>query len=133
MLASPAAVARVDAGDGVALFTDPPLRALADEIVATARRGDPVDPGILLSRLDDATAARIAGRLLEDTPDEDDDRDATRTQLVDDCLARLRADATLPVRQALLRRIRAAEMDGDVAAIEEAQRELEHVKRSAAR
>ncbi|MBI3768203.1 MAG: DNA primase [Deltaproteobacteria bacterium] len=133
MLANPAAIARVDAGDGVALFTDPLFRSLADEIVATARRGDPVDPATLLSRLDDATAARIAGRLLEDTTTDGDGRDVTLTKLVDDCLAKLRADATLPVRQALLRRIRVAEMDGDVAAVEEAQRELEQVKRSAAR
>jgi DNA primase len=131
MLASPAAVARVDAAGGVALFTDPHLRALGEEIVATARRGDAVDPAILLSRLDDATAARIAGRLLEDAPADDDG--STLTQVVDDCLAKLRVDASLPVRQALLRRIRAAEMDGDVAAVEQATRELEQVKRSAAR
>jgi DNA primase len=141
MLASPAAVARVEAGDGVALFTDPLLRGLAEEIVAIAHRGDPVDPATLLSRLDDATAARIAGRLLEEASEQDADREATVGKLVDDCLAKLRADATLPVRQALLRRIRAAEMEGDVAAVVEAQRELDavhvvavpsHVKRSAA-
>ncbi len=133
MLASPAAVARVEAVDGVGLFTDPHLRALAEEIVATARRGDRVDPATLLTRLDDVTAARIAGRLVDDAANDDAERDATVAQLVDDCLAKLRADATLPVRQALLRRIRAAEMEGNVAAVVEATRELEHVKRSAAR
>jgi hypothetical protein len=131
MLASPAAIARVDASEGVALFTDPVFRALADEIVATARRGDPIDPATLLSRLDDATAAHIAGRLLDDAAPAADD--TMLAQIVDDCLAKLRADATLPVRQALLRRIRAAEMEGNVAAVVEAQRELEHVKRSATR
>ncbi len=131
MLATSAAIARVDASDGAALFTDPVFRALADEIVATARRGDPIDAATLLSRLDDATAAHIAGRLVDDAVPGSDD--VTLAQLVDDCLAKLRADATLPVRQALLRRIRMAEMEGNVAAVVEAQRELEHVKRSASR
>src|SRR6185369_16971778 len=73
MLASAAAIARVDASAGVALFTDPVFRALAGEIVATARRGDTIDAATLLSRLDDATAAHIAGRLVDDAVPADDD------------------------------------------------------------
>ncbi len=133
MLTSPAAVSRVDAADAVALFTDTMLRSLAEEIVTTVRRGDAVDAAALLTRLDDATAARIAGRLVAEAPDSDADAEATVGRLVDDCIAALRARATLPDRQALLRRIRAAEMEGDVATVVEAQRELEELKRSATR
>lgn len=133
MLASPAAAARVDAADGLALFTDPALRPLAEEILATVRRGDAVDAAALLSHLEDATAARIAGRLLSDVPEGDDGADATIARLVDDCLAALRARVTRIDRQALLRRIRTAEMEGNVAAVVEAQRELEHLKRIATR
>jgi DNA primase len=176
MLAHPAAAARVDAADGLALFSDPRWRPLAEEIVAAVRRGDAVDPATLLSRLDDATAARIAGRLVGEavlanpsgdagasvhgdaaagatndvdaavrndaaaatsdapaTVTSDADAAAIVTALVDDCLTALRARASRVDRQAILRRIRAAEMEGNVDAIVQAQRELDHLKRSALR
>ena len=137
MLASATAIARVDAADGLELFSDPLLRGLAEEMLATTRRGGAIDPATLLMRLDDATAARIAGRLVgaadvTDPPSEAE-AEATAMQLVDDCLAALRARVSRVDRQAILRRIRAAEGEGNVAAVVEAQRELDHLKRSATR
>ncbi len=164
MLASPAAIVRVDAADVLGLFGDPQLAALAHEMIATVRQGGVVDPATLLVRLDDTTAARIAGRLVQAAAGEAGDAepdhanaeastrrlvDAANTeaptrglvdtanteaatmQLVEDCLAALRARANRADRQAVLRRIRAAEGEGDVAAVIEAQRELDHLRRSA--
>jgi DNA primase len=70
MLCDPAAAERVDSADGLALFDDPGWRAIAEEVVATVRRGGTVDAAMMLSRLNDAAAARIAGRLLSDAGDE---------------------------------------------------------------
>jgi DNA primase len=137
MLASPAAIARVAEADVVALFADAQLRALAEEMIALARQGGSSDAATLLMRLDEATAARVAARLVGGgaTTEEqgDAEADSTMTRLVDDCVAALRERAARHDRQELLRRIRAAEGEGDVAAIVEAQRELEHLKRGGAR
>ncbi len=145
MLASPVAVARVDAADVVALFADPLLRELAEEMLALGRRGGTVDAAMLLTRLDDSMAARIAARLVgggtagNETRQEgtethaEAEAESTMMKLVDDCVAALRDRASRADRQALLRRIRAAEGEGNVAAVVEAQRELDHLKRGAIR
>jgi DNA primase len=137
MLASPAAIARVADAEVVALFAEPQLRALAEEMITCARQGGSGDAATLLMRLDEPTAARVAARLVggEETTEEhgDAEADSTMMRLVDDCVAALRERAARHDRQALVRRIRAAEGEGDVAAVVEAQRELEHLKRGGAR
>ena len=137
MLASPTAITRAAETEVVTLIADPQLRELAEEMIAIARQGGTGDAATLLMRLDEATAARVAARLVggEGTTEEqgDAEAEATMMKLVDDCVAALRERAARQDRQALLRRIRAAEGEGNVAAVVEAQRELEHSKRGGVR
>ncbi len=118
MLSDPAAAARVDDAGGLELFVDTEWRALAEDLVVAVKRGTPLDPATVLARLDDATAARITGRLLAETTGS-----AEMTQIVDDCLARLRAQALESESQVLLRRIRDAAASGNDRAVEEGLRE----------
>ena len=70
MLCHRVAAERVDAAGGLALFDDAGWRAIGEEVLGAMRRGAMLDAATMLSRLDDAAAARIAGRLLSDAGDE---------------------------------------------------------------
>ena len=80
-----------------------------------------------VSKLDDATAARVSGRLLTINDDE-----PTRRQIVVDCLAKLRHRARERERLRVLRRIREAEAVGNLDAVAEGQRQLLALRQSEA-
>ncbi len=113
MLSDPAAAERVGAAGGVELFDDPILREVAGDLVAAAARAEPIDPAIVLSRLDDATAARVTRRLVAERGETEE---APIAELVDECLTFLRRRAVRRRSQAVLREIRAADAERDEAA-----------------
>ncbi len=119
MLQEPDVIAIVDREGALDDFDDGPWRALAVDLVASVREHAPLDSATVLGRLDDATAARITGRLLASHDDE-----ATRRQIVVDCLAKLRHRARERERLRVLRRIREAEAVGNLEAVAEGQRQL---------
>ncbi|MCC6765995.1 MAG: DNA primase [Deltaproteobacteria bacterium] len=119
MLHDPEAVAMVDREGALDDFDEGPWRALAVDLVAAAREGAPLDPATVLGRLDDATAARVTGRMLAAH-----DEDPVRRQIVVDCLAKLRHRARERERLRVLRRIREAEALGNLDAVAEGQRQL---------
>jgi len=111
MVSDPVAAERVGAANGLALFDDPGLRAVGEAVIAAALRGEPIDPAVVLSRLDDATAARVTRRLISEPNQGAEQVDAAA--LVDECLAFLRRRAVRRRSQAVLREIRAADADRD--------------------
>ena len=123
MLQDPAIVTRVAEENALADFDDGPWRALAEDLVAAATAGAPLGSATALERLDDATAARIAGRLLAMN-----DEEAMRQQIVVDCFAKLRHRARERERLRVLRQIREAEAHGNVAAVAEGQRQLQELR-----
>lgn len=123
MLRDPAAAARVEAAGGLALFAEEAWRTLAADVIESVRSGGGVDVAGLLSRLDDAAAARIAGRLLATTGG-----GAETSTLVDECLAKLRRQADVRRREVLRREIRQHEARGDHPAVERALRELDALR-----
>lgn len=127
MLHDAAVVAIVEREGALDDFDDGPWRALAVDLVAATREGAPLDSATILGRLDDATAARVSGRLLTINDDE-----ATRRQIVVDCLAKLRHRARERERLRVLRRIREAEAVGNLDAVAEGQRQLLALRQSEA-
>jgi DNA primase len=125
MIQGETAAARVDAAGGLALFEDARWRPLAAEIIARGREGAAVDAATLLARLDEATAGRLAGRLLTEPGGE-----AELARIVDDCLATLRRRELRRRREALRRRIEADEARGNHAAVEQALRELSELRQA---
>jgi DNA primase len=123
MLHDPALAARVDADGALELFDEGPWRSLAIDIVDCLRREVPIDSATLLGRLDDVSAARVAGRLLTANDD-----DVTREQILVDCLAKLRHRARERQRLRVLRQIREDEARGNVAAVAEGQRLLQELR-----
>jgi len=123
MLQDPTVVTSVDDEGALTCFDEGPWRTLASDLVAAARAGAAIDSATALGRLDDATAARIAGRLLENNDDE-----AMRKQIVVDCFAKLRHRARERERLRVLRQIREAEAHGDVDAVAEGQRQLQELR-----
>jgi len=123
MLHEPALAARVDGESALDLFDEGPWRSLAIDVVDCWRRDVPVDSATLLGRLDDASAARVAGRLLTSSDD-----DATRAQIFVDCLAKLRHRARERQRLRVLRQIREDEARGNDAAVAEGQRQLQELR-----
>ncbi len=115
MVSDPVAAERVDAAGGVTLFDDPTLRAVAEDVIAAARRAEPIDPAVVLSRLDDATAARVTRRLIAERS-ENETEEGDIPALVDECLAFLRRRASRRRSQAVLREIRVADAECDDAA-----------------
>ncbi len=115
--------ARVDSEGALELFDEGPWRSLAIDVVDALRREVPIDAATLLGRLDDVDAARVAGRLL--TADDDD---ATRAQILVDCLAKLRHRARERQRLRVLRQIREDEARGNVDAVAEGQRLLQELR-----
>jgi DNA primase len=129
MVVDPAAAARVDAADGLRLFTDEASRALAEEIAAAARAGAPIDPATVLTRVGDELAARITGRLLAEA--DDPDAPATTSVMVDDCLRALAARAGRRERETVLRQMRDAETHGNDVAAEQRLRQHQDLRRGA--
>jgi DNA primase len=127
MLHDPTVIAAADHDGALDDFDDGPWRALAVDLVAATREGAPLDPATVLGRLDDATAARVSGRLLAINEDE-----ATRRQIVVDCFAKLRHRARERERLHVLRRIREAEAMGNLDAVAEGQRQLLALRQSEA-
>ncbi len=127
MLHDPEIVAAVDREGALDDFEDGPWRELAVDLVAAAREGAPLDSATLLGRLDDASAARITGRLLAH-----DDDEAKRRQIVVDCFAKLRHRARERERLRVLRRIREAEALGNLEAVAEGQRQLQALRQDEA-
>ena len=127
MLHDPAVIAVVEREGALDDFDDGPWRALAVDLVAATREGAPLDSATILGRLDDATAARVSGRLLTINDDE-----PTRRQIVVDCLAKLRHRARERERLRVLRRIREAEAVGNLDAVAEGQRQLLALRQSEA-
>jgi hypothetical protein len=123
MLHDPALAARVDAEGALELFDEGPWRSLAIDVVDCLRREVPVDSATLLGRLDDVSASRVAGRLLTAS-----DEDATRAQILVDCLAKLRHRARERQRLRVLRQIREDEARGNDAAVAEGQRLLQELR-----
>jgi len=123
MLQEPTMVTRVDQEGAIDCFDEGPWRALAVDLVEAARRGAPLDPATVLGRLDDASAARITGRLLGSGDDE-----GTRQQIVVDCFAKLRHRARERERLRVLHQIREAEARGNVDAVAEGQRQLQELR-----
>jgi DNA primase len=127
MLHDPAVVATVDHDGVIADFDDGPWRELAVDLIDAARRDAPLDSATVLARLDDASAARITGRMLASGDDE-----STRRQIVVDCLAKLRHRARERERLRVLRRIREAEATGNLEAVAEGQRQLQALRQNEA-
>jgi DNA primase len=127
MLHDPSVVAIVDQSGVIEDFDDGPWLDLATDLVGAARRGAPLDSATVLGRLDDATAARITGRLLASGDDE-----ATRQQIVVDCSTKLRHRARERERLRVVRRIREAEAIGNLEAVAEGQRQLQALRQSEA-
>lgn len=125
MLHDPAVIATADREGALDDFDDGPWRALAVDLVAASREGAPLDSATVLGRLDDATAARVSGRLLAINEEE-----AMRRQIVVDCLAKLRHRARERERLRVLRRIREAEAVGNLDAVAEGQRQLLALRQS---
>jgi DNA primase len=125
MLQDPAVIASIDHEGVLEDFDEGPWRELAVDLVEAARRDVPLDSATLLGRLDDASAARMTGRLLANADDE-----STRRQIVVDCLAKLRHRAREWERLRVLRRIREAEALGNLEAVEEGQRQLQALRQS---
>jgi DNA primase len=123
MLQDAAVVTRVDQEGAIDYFDEGPWRGLAIDLVEAARRGAPLDPATVLGRLDDASAARLAGRLLASGDDE-----ATRQQIVVDCFAKLRHRAREQERLRVLHLIREAEARGNIEAVAEGQRQLQELR-----
>ena len=124
MLSDPAAAARVAEVNGVALFEDERLRAIAEEIVAALQSGVAVDSVAILSRLDETLAARITGRLLDESGER-----PKAAAVVEGCLAALARRACRRRRQIVLRQIREAETRGNREAVEQGLRELQELRR----
>ncbi len=122
MLYDPALVLRVDAEGALDYFDEGSWRSLAVDLVDIVRRDVPLDSATLLGRLDDASAARVAGRLLTIGGDE------VREQILVDCLAKLRHRARERERLRVLRQIREDEARGDDAAVAEGQRQLQELR-----
>jgi DNA primase len=127
MLHDPNVIATVDQSDVLADFDEGAWRDLAVDLVEAARRGAPLDSATLLGRLDDATAARLTGRMLASGEDE-----ATRQQIVVDCSSKLRHRARERERLRVVRRIREAEAIGNLEAVAEGQRQLQALRQSEA-
>ncbi len=72
MLHDPAVIASIDHEGVLEDFDEGPWRELAVDLVEAARRDVPLDSATLLGRLDDASAARMTGRLLASGDDESD-------------------------------------------------------------
>ncbi|MCC6850448.1 MAG: DNA primase [Deltaproteobacteria bacterium] len=125
MLHDPEAVARVDREGALDDFDEGSWRALAIDLVAAARERAPLDAATVLGRLDEATAARVTGRMLAMH-----DEDPVRRQIVVDCLAKLRHRARERERLRVLRRIREAEAIGNLDAVAEGQRQLLALRQS---
>jgi hypothetical protein len=125
MLQDPAVIASIDHEGVLEDFDEGPWRELAVDLVEAARRDVLLDSATLLGRLDDASAARMTGRLLANADDE-----STRRQIVVDCFAKLRHRARERERLRVLRRIREAEALGNLEAVEEGQRQLQALRQS---
>jgi DNA primase len=123
LLHDPALAARVDAEGALDLFDEGTWRSLAVEVVDAWRSKASLDAATLLGHLDDASAARVAGRLLASSDD-----DATRAQIFVDCLAKLRHRARERQRLRVLRQIREDEARGNDAAVAEGQRLLQELR-----
>lgn len=123
MLHDSALAARVDTEGALELFDEGPWRSLAIDVVDALRRDAPIDSATLLERLDDVSAARIAGRLITSSDDDD-----TRAQILVDCLAKLRHRARERQRLRVLRQIREDEARGNDAAVAEGQRLLQELR-----
>ena len=123
MLQDAAVVTRVDEEGAIDCFDEGPWRVLAVDLVEAARHGAPLDPATLLGRLDDASAARLTGRLLASGDDE-----STRQQIIVDCFAKLRHRARERERLRVLRQIREAEARGNLEAVAEGQRQLQELR-----
>jgi DNA primase len=123
MLHDPSCVLRIDGEGALDLFDEGPWRSLAVELVDGVRRGVVIDPATLLGRLDESDAARIAGRLLAMGGE-----DATREQILVDCIANLRHRARERERLRVLRQIREDEARGNDAAVAEGQRQLQELR-----
>jgi DNA primase len=122
-----ALITRVDAEGALDLFAEGPWRSLALDVVDAVRCGAPLDPATWLGRLDDASAARIAGRLLASAGS-----DAEREQILTDCFAKLRQRAREHERLRVLRQIREDEARGNNAAVEEGLRLLQELRQGEA-
>ena len=81
----------------------------------------------MLGRLDDVSAARIAGRLLASGGS-----DAEREQILADCFTKLRQRAREHERLRVLRQIREDEARGNNAAVEEGLRLLQELRQGEA-
>jgi DNA primase len=117
MLRDPAVATRVDEEGAFPLFDGEGWRALGERVAAGVRAAATVDPAVILSDLDEALAARITGRLLDETHDPE-----AAAQIVTDCLAKLHRRADASERRALIRRIRQDDAQGDEALVEEGLR-----------
>jgi DNA primase len=127
MLQDPSVIAAVDSAGVIEDFDEGPWRELAIDLLAAARDGAALDSATVLGRLDDVSAARIAGRLLASGDDE-----AKRQLIVVDCFSNLRHRARERERLRVLREIREAEARGDLEAVGEGQRQLQELRQTEA-
>lgn len=127
MLSEPSTISEVEALDAITYFDEGRWRSIAVDLMVAMREGVPLNSASVIDRLDDATAARVSGRLLES-----DAYEPKRRQIIVDCFSKLRHRARERERLRVLRQIREAEARGNLEAVAEGQRQLQELRQSEA-
>jgi DNA primase len=110
-LSDPGCIDRLEGRDIVAKLQTEPWATIAAEIFAAQATVGGFEPGEILAGLEDGVRGRLADRLREDPAFGDP---ASRERVMDDCLAKLSAEALERSKRRMLAEMRRLEEIGDV-------------------